>query len=400
MPSFCPRCGIQLNSPVKSCPGCGHGLEGKVPEDADESPATAGVNEVDASSPEIPDEKQNETTSIDLSQLQAREDEETEEYTPFCRKCGMRVVRADSLRCARCGVFPLCPRHYDEEQGVCAVCTPESFTETTSITLPPTSAPPAMPVFPASAPETPPRPTAGRQAKPPSFDRADPVSLETARRWADAVCDAVKVIVGYEGLPTRTSLTQSTDDIDLLVKRLLWAGANRRKAYDLAQEIIGNLEDDVAVWRSREPPARTLGRLRSGTLGEGVLQDSGLVRDMYPLLFKVSRFVLEELVEEPRLFGLFMGERVPRPGSAGTFSLKVRGTIPGRRRTVAFEKLDPPLLPEERRRTVDGVLALAEQAAHSIVGLAGRSYGPASRYRRRLAKHPLKAVRDVDRRAS
>ena len=159
---FCDQCGAEVKPSDEVCPSCGHALDGEIAEVVDEIADLTGDKEEAAERPQREISVGDETTSVDIGQVVIQKGGQTEEYIPYCRKCGTYVARDVSKRCPRCGVIPLCWRHHDEQAGVCAVCAPEAFAEPTTPSVPST---PAPPVPPTPVPEVP-QPTASEAPTP------------------------------------------------------------------------------------------------------------------------------------------------------------------------------------------------------------------------------------------
>ncbi len=58
------------------------------------------------------------------------------DYIPYCRACGIPVAREEALHCTKCGVTPLCQKHFYPSTLSCSLCppveSPEQETETVS----------------------------------------------------------------------------------------------------------------------------------------------------------------------------------------------------------------------------------------------------------------------------
>ncbi|MBM3933178.1 MAG: hypothetical protein FJ319_02575 [SAR202 cluster bacterium] len=234
------------------------------------------------------------------------------------------------------------------------------------------------------------------RSTPLTYDPNYLIPITVAKRLAEDVKDATDVLNEYGGLPVRFSLTQSTHDLDLLSKRLVGAGVGAGECVAEARAIIARMERAVVVWKAKDGPAKKLERLKTGVLDVRFQNDEPVQRTLYPVLLELSKYVLDTVKAEPKVFTLFMGERAVRPGADNTYSIEVGSGIAGKRKKIAFELMDPLLMRMERVTVVTKVLDLAGQAAHAVVGMALRGYAPAVRYRTTLRTHPLIIVRDTD----
>ena len=83
-PAFCGNCGAAMTAGIQICGACGR------PAAADAAPMTADVPPPD--------------------------------YIPYCRNCGIGVPWGAGHTCRRCGVTPLCQRHFRSAAGLCLDC--------------------------------------------------------------------------------------------------------------------------------------------------------------------------------------------------------------------------------------------------------------------------------------
>ena len=84
-PAFCGNCGAAMTPGVRACGACG-----RPAADANAAPMTADVPPPD--------------------------------YIPYCRNCGIGVPWGAGHTCRRCGVTPLCQRHFRSAAGLCLDC--------------------------------------------------------------------------------------------------------------------------------------------------------------------------------------------------------------------------------------------------------------------------------------
>lgn len=82
-PAFCGNCGAAMAPGARVCGACGRPA-------ADTAPSTADVPPPD--------------------------------YIPYCRNCGIGVPWGAGHTCRRCGVTPLCQRHFRSAAGLCLDC--------------------------------------------------------------------------------------------------------------------------------------------------------------------------------------------------------------------------------------------------------------------------------------
>ena len=165
--AFCDECGGEVESTDKACRRCGHALDGGIAEAIEEVRDIAKGRGDDAGPAGRSINVGDERTDIDIGEVHIHRGKEVEDSSPYCRECGTYVTKDVSNRCPRCGVSPLCWRHYNRNKRVCAVCSPEAFESlTTTVQVPPQPSPPEQPTSSTSVTEGPPKPA--EEPRPPA----------------------------------------------------------------------------------------------------------------------------------------------------------------------------------------------------------------------------------------
>ena len=123
----CAHCGQSVQEADNFCIKCGHPVEKKVSGSIDDvlDVVKPGQDEQPGRSLRVGDE----STSVNMGDVYVQRGGPSDEHARYCRSCGNFVAQDVSYRCPQCGVFPLCWKHFNEQDRVCAVCSPNAFTQ-------------------------------------------------------------------------------------------------------------------------------------------------------------------------------------------------------------------------------------------------------------------------------